>query len=126
MPIFQAMSKFEERRTIFESITVHDYRCERLVKVNSKIPTLLRLQLAKYSGDTGYSTATLMKFAGHADVSNVVSMTDNEHGDRHSPAGDGKVTSVKPTAPTTENPGASLSANSEEARHQKRTQRCSR
>jgi hypothetical protein len=76
---------------IFENIIVYDCRREGLVKVNGKIPTLLRLQLARYSGDTGYSTAALMRFAGHADASNVVSITDNEHEDRHSPAGDRNI-----------------------------------
>jgi hypothetical protein len=47
---------------------------------------------------------------------NVISVADNEQEDRRSPVGDGKVTSVKPTTLTTENPRWSLSANSEEAR----------
>jgi hypothetical protein len=97
-------------------ITIHDFRREGIVKVNSKLPILLRLQLAKYSRDTGYSTAQLMRFTGNTDISNVISVADNEQEYRRSPAGDGNVTSVKPTALTTENPGGSLSANSEEAR----------
>lgn len=130
MPIFHSMSR-DSRTGKYQTaslsvgllksaarrpITIHDFRREGLVKVDSKLPILLRLQLAKYSGDTGYSTAQLMRFAGYTDVSNVISVADNKQEDRRSPAGDGNVTSVKPTALTTENPGGSLSANSEEAR----------
>lgn len=58
-----------------------------------------------------------MRFGGqHTDPSDVFSIADNEQEDRHFPAGDSKVMSVKPTAPTTETPGGPLSANSEEAR----------
>ena len=84
-------------------------------KLMVRFPILLRLQLAKYSEDTGYSTAQLMRFAGYTDASGVISTADNEQGGSHSPAGDGNATSVKPTAQTTENPGGSLSTNSEEA-----------
>jgi hypothetical protein len=50
-------------------ITIHDFRREALVKVDSKPPILLRLQLDKHGGDTGYSTAQLMRFAGYTDAS---------------------------------------------------------
>jgi hypothetical protein len=73
-----------------------------------RFPMLLRLQLAKYSEDTGYSTAQLMRFAGYTDASSVISIADNEQEDSRSLAGDGNTTSVKPTAPTTENPGGSM------------------
>jgi hypothetical protein len=103
MPIFQAMSrdscagknqtaslfaglqKFAALRAVFENITVYDCRYEGLIKVNGEIPTFLRLQLAKFSGDTGYSTAVLMRFAGHADACNVVYITDNEHTTHRTP-----------------------------------------
>jgi hypothetical protein len=88
------------KSTARQPITIHDSRREGLVKVDSKLPILLRLQLAKYSGDTGYSTAQLMRFAGYTDVSNVISVADNKQKDRRSPAGDGNVTSVEPTALT--------------------------
>jgi hypothetical protein len=109
--LFAGLLEFAARRGI-----VFESRREGLVKVDGKVPILLRLELAKYSKNTPYSTAWLMRFGGqHTDPSNVFSITDNEQEDRHSPAGDSKVMSVKPTAPTTETPGGPLSANPEEA-----------
>lgn len=46
-----------------------------------------------------------MIFSGYTDASDVISVADNEQEDLRSQAGDGNVTLVKPTAPTTENPG---------------------
>jgi hypothetical protein len=130
MPIFQAISR-DSRTGMYQAASVvaallefaaqraivFESRREGLVKVDGKIPILLRLELAKYSEDTPYSTAQLMRFGvQRTDTSNVFSIADSEQEDRHSPADDSKVTSVKPTAPTTETPGGSLSANSEEAR----------
>lgn len=94
--LFAGLLEFAARRSI-----VLESRREGLVKVD----------------DTPYSTARLMRFGGqHTDPSDVFSIADNEQEDRHFPAGDSKVMSVKPTASTTETPGGPLSANSEEAR----------
>jgi hypothetical protein len=110
--LFVGLLKIAARRAII----IPNFGHEGLVKVDSKIPILLRLQLAKYSGDTDYSTAQLMRFAGYTDTSSVISIADNEQEDSRSPAGGGNATSVKPTALTTENPGGSLSTKSKEAR----------
>ncbi|KAF4629717.1 hypothetical protein G7Y89_g8427 [Cudoniella acicularis] len=110
--LFAGLLEFAARRAI-----VFESRCEGLVKVDGKIPILLRLELAKYSEDTPYSAAQLMRFGGQrTDTSNVFSIADSEQEDCHSPAGDSEVTLVKPIDSTTETPGESLSANSEEAR----------
>lgn len=116
MPIFHAMSR-DSRTGKYQTaslsvgllksaarrpITIHNFSREGLVKVDNKLPIPLRLQLAKYSEDTGYSTAQLMRFARYTDAFNVISVTDNKEEDRRSPAGNGKVTSVKPTASTKE------------------------
>ncbi len=110
--LFAGFLEFAAQRGIaFES------RREALVKVDSKIPILLRLELAKYSEDTPYSITQLMRFSGqYKNTSDIFSITENEQEYRHFRAGDSKVMSVKPMAPTAETPGGSLSANSEEAR----------
>jgi hypothetical protein len=72
--LFAGLLEFAARRSI-----VLESRREGLVKVDGKIPILLRLELAKLSEDTPYSTARLMRFGGqYTDPSDVFSIADNE------------------------------------------------